>query len=56
MPLEFKFPDVGEGIDGGELLQWHVAVGQAVREDDPLADVQIQPLHKRGIDLPAAWC
>jgi pyruvate dehydrogenase E2 component (dihydrolipoamide acetyltransferase) len=40
VPLEFRFPDVGEGIDGGELLEWHVAVGQAVREDDPLADVQ----------------
>ncbi len=40
MPLEFRFPDVGEGIDAGELLEWHVGVGQEVREDDPLADVQ----------------
>jgi pyruvate dehydrogenase E2 component (dihydrolipoamide acetyltransferase) len=40
MPLEFRFPDVGEGIDAGELLEWHVNEGQAVREDDPLADVQ----------------
>jgi pyruvate dehydrogenase E2 component (dihydrolipoamide acetyltransferase) len=40
MPLEFRFPDVGEGIDAGELVEWHVVVGQMVREDDPLADVQ----------------
>jgi pyruvate dehydrogenase E2 component (dihydrolipoamide acetyltransferase) len=40
MALEFRFPDVGEGIDAGELLEWHVTVGQLVREDDPLADVQ----------------
>jgi pyruvate dehydrogenase E2 component (dihydrolipoamide acetyltransferase) len=40
MALEFRFPDVGEGIDAGELLEWHVAEGQIVREDDPMADVQ----------------
>jgi pyruvate/2-oxoglutarate dehydrogenase complex dihydrolipoamide acyltransferase (E2) component len=40
MPLEFKFPDVGEGIDVGELVEWHVGEGQVVREEDPMADVQ----------------
>ena len=40
MRLEFRFPDVGEGIDAGELVEWHVAAGQTVREDDPMADVQ----------------
>lgn len=40
MALEFRFPDVGEGIDAGELVEWHVAEGQLVREDDPMADVQ----------------
>jgi pyruvate dehydrogenase E2 component (dihydrolipoamide acetyltransferase) len=38
--LEFRFPDVGEGIDAGELIEWHVEAGQTVREDDPMADVQ----------------
>jgi pyruvate dehydrogenase E2 component (dihydrolipoamide acetyltransferase) len=38
--LEFRFPDIGEGIDAGELVQWHVAEGQAVREDEPMADVE----------------
>ncbi len=40
MPLEFRFPDTGEGIDAGELIQWHVAEGQMVREDEPMADVE----------------
>jgi pyruvate/2-oxoglutarate dehydrogenase complex dihydrolipoamide acyltransferase (E2) component len=40
VPLEFKFPDIGEGTDSGELLEWHVVEGQEVREDDPLAEVE----------------
>ena len=40
MPLEFRFPDVGEGIDAGELVEWHVREGQVVAEDEPMADVQ----------------
>src|SRR5881227_360328 len=40
MPLEFRFPDVGEGIDAGELVEWYVSEGQVVREDEPMADVQ----------------
>jgi pyruvate/2-oxoglutarate dehydrogenase complex dihydrolipoamide acyltransferase (E2) component len=38
--VEFRLPDVGEGIDGAELLEWKVAVGDRVREDQPLADVE----------------
>jgi pyruvate dehydrogenase E2 component (dihydrolipoamide acetyltransferase) len=40
VPLEFRFPDVGEGIDAGELLEWHVSEGQLVREDEPMAEVE----------------
>ena len=40
MLLEFRFPDTGEGIDAGELVEWHVAEGQMVREDEPMADVE----------------
>jgi pyruvate dehydrogenase E2 component (dihydrolipoamide acetyltransferase) len=38
--VEFRLPDVGEGIDAAELLEWKVAVGDAIREDEPLADVE----------------
>jgi pyruvate dehydrogenase E2 component (dihydrolipoamide acetyltransferase) len=40
VPLEFRFPDTGEGIDAGELVEWHVAEGQMVREDEPMAEVE----------------
>ena len=26
--FEFKLPDLGEGIHEGEVLKWHVAVGE----------------------------
>jgi len=35
----FKLPDVGEGIAEAEIVAWHVAVGDVVEEDAPLADV-----------------
>ena len=35
----FKLPDVGEGTAQAELVAWHVAVGDSVAEDQPLADV-----------------
>lgn len=34
--LEFKFPDIGEGIAEGILLDWLVEVGQEVKEGDSL--------------------
>ena len=35
----FKLPDIGEGVVEGEVVQWHVSVGESVSEDDPLVDV-----------------
>lgn len=35
----FKLPDVGEGTAEAELVSWHVKVGDAVEEDQILADV-----------------
>ena len=35
----FKLPDIGEGVVEGEVVQWHVSVGNAVKEDDPIVDV-----------------
>ncbi len=36
---EFKLPDIGEGVVEGEVVQWHVSVGDSVSEDDPIVDV-----------------
>jgi 2-oxoisovalerate dehydrogenase E2 component (dihydrolipoyl transacylase) len=35
----FKLPDVGEGVAEAEVVAWHVAEGELVAEDQPLADV-----------------
>ena len=35
----FKLPDIGEGVVEGEVVQWHVSVGDSVAEDDPIVDV-----------------
>lgn len=35
----FKLPDIGEGIAEAEIVGWHVAVGDFVEEDAPLADL-----------------
>jgi 2-oxoisovalerate dehydrogenase E2 component (dihydrolipoyl transacylase) len=35
----FRLPDVGEGIAEAEIVEWHVAVGDAIAEEQPLVDV-----------------
>ena len=40
MAYVFLFPDLGEGLTEGKLLQWYVQVGQQVREGDLIAKVE----------------
>lgn len=37
--FQFKLPDIGEGIAEAEIAAWHVAIGDHVEEDQPLADL-----------------
>jgi pyruvate/2-oxoglutarate dehydrogenase complex dihydrolipoamide acyltransferase (E2) component len=37
---EFRLPDLGEGVTEAEISSWSVAVGQQVREDDALVEVE----------------
>jgi pyruvate dehydrogenase E2 component (dihydrolipoamide acetyltransferase) len=39
MALEFKLPDLGEGIAEGEITTWLVREGQAIEEDQPMVEV-----------------
>jgi pyruvate dehydrogenase E2 component (dihydrolipoamide acetyltransferase) len=40
MAVDFRMPDVGEGITEGEIVQWLIAEGAEVKEDDALVEVQ----------------
>jgi pyruvate dehydrogenase E2 component (dihydrolipoamide acetyltransferase) len=40
MLREFKFPDVGEGIAEGEIVQWLIKEGDWVKEDQDLLQVE----------------
>jgi 2-oxoisovalerate dehydrogenase E2 component (dihydrolipoyl transacylase) len=45
-----KMPDIGEGIAEVELVAWHVKVGDAVAEDQILADVMTD---KATVEIPS---
>ncbi len=48
--IEFKFPDVGEGIAEGEIVKWMVKEGDHVKADQHIVDVETD---KAVAELPA---
>ncbi len=36
----FNFPDIGEGLDEGTILEWYVKKGQEVKTGDPLVKME----------------
>ncbi|HWL25554.1 MAG TPA: dihydrolipoamide acetyltransferase family protein [Ureibacillus sp.] len=40
MAFEFRMPDIGEGIHEGEIVKWFVKVGDTIKEDDVLCEIQ----------------
>ncbi|MEY7851715.1 2-oxo acid dehydrogenase subunit E2 [Natrarchaeobius sp. A-rgal3] len=50
MVREFELPDVGEGVAEGELVSWLVEEGEAVSEDQPIAEVETD---KALVDVPS---
>lgn len=48
--IEFKFPDVGEGIADGEIVRWLVAVGDRVRAHQPIVEMETD---KAVVELPS---
>ena len=37
--MEFKLPDVGEGLTEATIIQWLVTEGQLVEVDTPLVEI-----------------
>ena len=50
MSFEYELPDVGEGVAEGQIVAWHVDPGEAVTEDQVLAEIETD---KAVVDLPA---
>jgi pyruvate dehydrogenase E2 component (dihydrolipoamide acetyltransferase) len=48
--MEFKLPDLGEGITEGEVLKWMVKEGDQIAEDQPLVEVMTD---KVNVQIPS---
>lgn len=50
MALEFKLPDLGEGVAEGEIVKWLISEGQAIKEDEPMVEVMTD---KATVQIPS---
>jgi len=48
----FKLPDIGEGVVEGEVVSWHVSVGDNVSEDDAIVDIMTD---KATVTIPSPY-
>lgn len=48
----FALPDLGEGLQDAEVVAWHVAAGDHVVADQPLASVETE---KAVVEVPSPW-
>lgn len=46
----FKLPDLGEGLQEAHIVEWHVAVGDEVKADQPMVSVETA---KAVVEIPA---
>jgi pyruvate dehydrogenase E2 component (dihydrolipoamide acetyltransferase) len=50
MTIEFKLPDIGEGVAEGEIVRWLVTAGDAVSEHQPIVEVMTD---KATVEIPS---
>ena len=50
--MDFKIPELGEGVMEGELVKWRVAVGETVSHDQPLFEVMTD---KATVEVPSPF-
>jgi 2-oxoisovalerate dehydrogenase E2 component (dihydrolipoyl transacylase) len=48
----FRLPDLGEGLQEAQVVEWHVRAGDDVVSDAPLVSVETD---KAVTEVPAPW-
>jgi len=48
--MEFRLPELGEGVTEGELVKWRVKVGEQVKDDQALCEIMTD---KATIEIPS---
>ena len=49
---QFKLPDLGEGLTEGEILQWMVQIGDEVKLNQPIVEVETA---KAAVEVPSPY-
>lgn len=52
MAREFRLPDIGEGLTEAEIVRWLVPVGERVRADQPIVEVETD---KAVVEIPSPY-
>ena len=50
--MQFKLPELGEGVHEGELIKWRVKPGDSVKYDQPLCEIMTD---KATVEIPSAF-
>jgi pyruvate dehydrogenase E2 component (dihydrolipoamide acetyltransferase) len=50
--MEFRLPELGEGVNEGELVKWRVKEGDSVKDDQPLCEIMTD---KATIEIPSPF-
>ncbi|MDA2936456.1 2-oxo acid dehydrogenase subunit E2 [Patescibacteria group bacterium AH-259-L05] len=52
MAQEFKFPDIGEGIEEGEVVKWHIRSGDEIKEHQVVGEIETE---KAVAEIPSPY-
>lgn len=50
--MEFRLPELGEGVNEGELVKWRVKPGDMVKDDQPLCEIMTD---KATMEIPSPF-
>lgn len=45
--MNFEVPEIGEGVQEGELIAWKIKVGDSIKMDAPLVEIMDRQSDRR---------